>query len=95
MLVVSNAETGIAMPIHEYAAADTGCSCAHCRRGFEVLQRLKDPPLSQCPRCGAAVARQITTHAVGASRSGFDDRARHSGFHKLKKTGKGEYEKQY
>jgi len=33
--------------------------------------------------------------AVGASRSGLDDRAKAAGFTKLKRLGKGEYERQY
>jgi putative FmdB family regulatory protein len=83
------------MPLYEYAAKDPSRSCAQCGGGFEVLQQIKDAPLTQCPACGAAVARQITACAVGASQSGYDDRAKQSGFHKLKKTGKGEYEKLY
>jgi hypothetical protein len=41
------------------------------------------------------VKKLISAPRVGASQSNFDDRAKASGFHKLKKLGKGEYEKQY
>jgi predicted nucleic acid-binding Zn ribbon protein len=57
--------------------------------------RLSDEPLKQCPRCGAAVEKVISAPSVGASKSGMDDRAKQAGFHKLKRTGKGEYEKKY
>jgi hypothetical protein len=41
------------------------------------------------------VKKLISTPAIGGSQSGFDDRAKSSGFHKLKKLGTGEYEKLY
>ncbi len=84
------------MPIYEYMAKDAAArSCPHCREGFALLQRLSDPPPAGCPACGAPVVKCISAPNVGASASGFDDRARTSGFHKLKKTGQGEYEKLY
>lgn len=49
------------MPLYVYRAADPDASCAHCRRDFEVLQGLRDPRLAECPECGAAVAKQVTT----------------------------------
>lgn len=49
----------------------------------------------RCPRCGAPVEKQWSAPRVGHSVSNFDDRARSAGFHKLKKTGTGEYEKKY
>jgi putative FmdB family regulatory protein len=82
-------------PIYEYAAEDSTRGCAHCRAGFETLQRMSDPPLTVCPECGGLVRRLISAPSVGASRTGFDHRAKSAGFHKLKRTGKGEYEKQY
>ncbi len=84
------------MPIYEYGARDPASQgCAKCRDGFEILQRISDPHLTVCPDCGAPVVKQISAPNVGASASGFDDRAKATGFHKLKKTGKGEYEKLY
>ncbi len=59
------------------------------------MQKLSDEPLKRCPDCGAPVEKQISAPSVGLSRSGLDDRAKNAGFHKLKKLGKGEYEKQY
>ena len=43
------------MPIYEYQARADAQSCAYCARGFERLQRLADPPLTVCPRCGGRV----------------------------------------
>jgi len=83
------------MPIYEYVARDAERSCTYCRNGFETLQRMAEPRLERCPRCGHPVVKRISAHAVGASRSGFDDRARSAGFHKLQRIGKGEYEKKY
>lgn len=83
------------MPIYEYAAADTGKSCDHCKTGFEVLQNLSDDALSTCPQCSNAISKQISAPNVGASEAGFDDRAKSAGFSKLKKVSKGEYEKLY
>jgi putative FmdB family regulatory protein len=83
------------MPIYEYQAADPGKSCPHCVDGFEQIQRMSDPPLDVCPECGVPVRKQISAPSVGKSKSGFDDRAKNAGFHKLEKLGKGEYEKKY
>lgn len=84
------------MPIYEYAARDPDqTACDYCRRSFEQIQRISDPPLTHCPKCGAPVVKLISAPTVGASRSGADDRARAAGFHKLKRRGKGEYEKIY
>ena len=43
------------MPIYEYAAIAKGCP--HCEAHFDVLQKLADAPLTQCPRCGAVAGR--------------------------------------
>ncbi|MDD2236753.1 MAG: hypothetical protein PHP44_09065 [Kiritimatiellae bacterium] len=83
------------MPLHVYQAKEGGKSCSYCRDGFEQLEALGGAPMLRCPRCGAAVEKQWAAARVGRSESGFDDRARGAGFHKLKKTGAGEYERQY
>ena len=83
------------MPIYEYEAVDPNRACAACRTRFEILCRISDPPLTACPACGAPVRKLISAPAVGGSQSNFDDRAKSAGFHKLKKLGQGEYEKQY
>jgi len=83
------------MPIYEYEAQAPGKSCADCAKPFEVRRRMSDPPLAACPQCGNPVVRVFSAPAVGSSKSGFDDRARRAGFHKLQRLGKGEYEKRY
>lgn len=83
------------MPIYEYQPSDPKHTCAHCRHGFEALRRLAAPPLTQCPACNAPVQKCISAPTIGASKSGFNDRAKAAGFHKLKKVSKGEYEKEY
>ena len=83
------------MPIYEYEAQDKACSCEYCSMPFELIQKVSDRHLETCPKCGSPVRRIISAPVIGASTSGFDSRARNAGFHKLKKLGKGEYEKLY
>ena len=83
------------MPIYEYELCEGQRGCPYCRTGFERLQRIADCAVTECPKCGAAVVRIISAPAVGASQSSLDDRAKSAGFTKLKRLGKGEYEKQY
>ena len=84
-----------AMPIYRYEVKGDGAGCEHCRDGFEVLQSIDDAALAKCPECGAAVVKTPSAPSVGRSQSGLDDRAKSAGFSKLKRLGKGEYEKQY
>ena len=83
------------MPIYEYRVKDEVAGCRHCHEPFEVFQKISDAPLDKCPQCSAPVRRLISTHSVGASKSGFDSRAKSAGFHKLVKRDKGTYEKTY
>ena len=83
------------MPTYQYEPADPARSCAACAAGFEQVRRLSDPPLTLCPQCGAAVRKCIVAPAIGRSISSLDNRAKAAGFSKLKRLGKGEYEKQY
>lgn len=88
--------TGATMPIYEYTAKDPSkASCEKCRGVFEVLRRISDKPLEKCPDCGAEVTRVISAPSLGRSASSLDDRAKAAGFTKLKRLGKGEYERQY
>ncbi len=83
------------MPTYRYEACDGQNACPRCRGGFDSVQRLSEPPLDRCPECGAPVRRAVVAIQVGRSLSGLDDRAKAAGFTKLKRLGKGEYEKQY
>ncbi len=83
------------MPIYCYERDETSPGCDRCRAGFEELQRLSDPALAKCPVCGGPVHRVISPPNIGLSVSCLDDRAKSAGFSKLKRLGKGEYEKVY
>ena len=83
------------MPIREYRASDAEKSCDHCRGGFERIEGIEAKPLESCPRCGAAIQRQLSAPNVGGSRSGLDQRAKSAGFTKFDKLGSGEYEKKF
>ncbi len=83
------------MPVYDYIAAAPDQGCPHCAGGFETVQSIHDARLTACPQCGAPVTKCITAPAIGRSKSKLDDRAKAAGFTKLKKIGKGEYEKQY
>ena len=75
----------VPMPIYAYEVREGSDGCERCRRGFEVLQSLREAPIARCPDLAA----------VGMSQSGLDDRAKAAGFTKLKRLGKGEYEREY
>jgi putative FmdB family regulatory protein len=42
------------MPIYEYA-------CKSCGHVFDVLQKMSDDPLVDCPECGAAELRKLVS----------------------------------
>ncbi|CAN5890436.1 zinc ribbon domain-containing protein [soil metagenome] len=44
------------MPFYEY-------ECADCGQRVEVLQRISDEPLSQCPTCNAQSLRRLVSAA--------------------------------
>ncbi len=52
------------MPTYKYKPVDLKMCCAHCRSGFEVIQRMSEPALSSCPRCKGPVCRVIFAPAV-------------------------------
>lgn len=83
------------MPFYDYEPAHSGEGCAYCRNGFEIMQRMNDERIANCPQCGTPVKRRICAPAIVRSKSKLDDRAKAAGFTKLKKVGKGEYEKIY
>ena len=83
------------MPIFEYVAKDAEHSCDYCVQGFEQLVKSSGTGIMVCPRCGARVRKCVSVPSIGRSGSGFDDRAKRAGFHKLERLGKGEYEKKY
>ena len=83
------------MPTYVYEPKNPKKSCDRCRGGFEAVQPLADAPLSRCPKCGAEVFRVIQAPGLGHSKTDLHYRAKRAGFHTLRRTGKGEYEKMY
>ena len=83
------------MPTYRYEAEDPERSCAACRGGFEAMHPIAGPRVEKCPECGAPVRRVICAPALGRSKTDLDYRAKRAGFAKLRRLGKGEYEKQY
>ena len=81
------------MPIYEYAATAKGCP--HCEGHFDVLQRLADAVLTQCPECGAPVQRVIAAPSVAMGNSHLLKEKHFSkhGFTQYKRAGGGVYEK--
>jgi putative FmdB family regulatory protein len=47
------------MPTYGYEALDPKQSCVHCRSGFEIVQKMTEPELKLCPRCGNAIRRSL------------------------------------
>jgi len=83
------------MPIYRYEPREEEAGCDHCRDGFDLAQSLSEKSLDRCPECGVAIRKAVVAIRVGRSQSGLDHRAKAAGFTKLKRLGKGEYEKQY
>ena len=43
------------MPIYEYMSIGKGCE--YCRDRFEVIQKISDAPLRDCPQCKSPVRK--------------------------------------
>jgi putative FmdB family regulatory protein len=41
------------MPTYEY-------ECTECHHHFDAVQKMADPPLKECPRCGKPVQRVLS-----------------------------------
>jgi putative FmdB family regulatory protein len=52
------------MPIHEY-------KCKTCGARTEALQKLRDKPLKNCPKCGGPLVKLISSPAIQFRGSGF------------------------
>lgn len=83
------------MPIYEYAAITHGCQ--HCEAHFDVLQKLAEAALTQCPQCGAAIQRVISAPNVASGNAHVlsEDHAAKRGFTQYRRSEKGVYEKAY
>jgi putative FmdB family regulatory protein len=51
------------MPIYEYMCAECGV--------FDKMQKISEPPLTQCPVCQGPVQRRVTAAGVHFKGSGF------------------------
>ncbi len=81
------------MPIYLYKTIEKGCP--YCKEGFEILQKVDEEPLRQCPKCKSRVKKVLCGFSIGFSKTSFERKAKEKGFHKLKKVDKGKYEKIY
>jgi len=53
------------MPLYEY-------QCDACGHRFELIhQKFSDPPASECPKCGGAVQKQVSSPAFQFKGSGW------------------------
>jgi len=82
------------MPIFEYVP-DGECCCIECQDGFEVIQKMDDPPLERCPHCDEPCHRVFSTFAVGGKEKSLlsPSNLAEKGFTQYKRMGKGYYEK--
>jgi len=52
------------MPMYEYR-------CEACGKQFELRQKFSDPPATDCPDCGGAVAKLISAAAFALKGGGW------------------------
>jgi putative FmdB family regulatory protein len=52
------------MPLYEYL-------CTSCGHRFERIRKFSDPPLTECPLCGGAVEKQISSPAIKFKGAGW------------------------
>ena len=52
------------MPLYEY-------KCSKCHSVFEVIQKVNEPPLEKCLKCGASVQKIISAPAIQFKGSGW------------------------
>jgi putative FmdB family regulatory protein len=52
------------MPTYEYV-------CKRCGHLFEIVQSMKDDPLTECPRCGGELRKVFAPPAISFKGSGF------------------------
>ena len=52
------------MPTYAYEAIDPDRSCDRCRKGFEIIQRIVEAALEECPHCHHPVRRVLFAPTV-------------------------------
>lgn len=60
------------MPMYEY-------KCEACSNQFELRQKFSDPPASECPACGGAVTKLISSAAFALKGGGWYNEGYDSG----------------
>ena len=81
------------MPIFEYAPDSDACE--FCGGRFEVMQKMGDEQLTECPTCEKPCHRIFSTFAVGGKGKSLlsDKNVEEKGFTRYERKGKGYYEK--
>jgi len=81
------------MPIYEYELTDGDCSA--CGGKFTLMRPLSAAPLTQCPACKKPIRKIISSFSSPLKLKPLSiTDAKKAGFTVLKKSSKGEYEKQ-
>ena len=52
------------MPLYEY-------QCDACGRRFELIRKFSDPPVTDCPTCGGAVRKLLSSPAIQFKGTGW------------------------
>lgn len=52
------------MPIYEY-------QCSKCKTRCEEIQKVNDPPMKKCPKCGGLLTRVVSAPTFQFKGSGF------------------------
>lgn len=87
------------MPTYVYGLKEgSGAQgCAHCRDGFETVQKMSAAALEKCPECGTPVERRIQSPMlgnIGGKLKGPSNKdLGRAGFTKYERKGKGYYER--
>ena len=82
------------MPIYEYIAEDQSKGCKVCSDGFELRRPIDRAPLQNCPLCGVAVNKLVSTvSSPKLSKPLSVSSAKSAGFTVLEKRDEGTYEK--
>ncbi len=81
------------MPIYEYELCEG--ECAVCAGRFALRRSLSDAPLTHCPSCEKPVRKILSTFTSPMKLKPLSiSDAKKAGFTVLKKSSKGEYERQ-
>jgi putative FmdB family regulatory protein len=79
------------MPLYEYAP--TSGQCDRCHGLFEVVQRIADDKLTNCPSCAQPCERRISAVALGGKYATNENAVKNAGLTQYKRAEKGVYER--